>query len=77
MPDIEERLSRFEWDRMNLADLTGMLQGCYCPVSSLLNSQIISIVRLIHRGMHAFDAQMRHAWIHIHLGVNVQARLPW
>ena len=27
MPDIEERLSRFEWDRMNLADLTGMLQA--------------------------------------------------
>ena len=44
MPDIEERLSRFEWDRMNLPDLTGMLQGCYHPMSSLLNSQIISIV---------------------------------
>ena len=44
MPDIEERLSSFEWDRMNLADLTGMLQGWYCPMSSLLNSQIISIV---------------------------------
>ena len=25
MPDIKERLERYEWDRMNLADLT----GCY------------------------------------------------
>ena len=44
MPDIEERLSRFEWDTMNLADLTGMLQGWCCAVSSWLNSLIISIV---------------------------------
>ena len=61
MPDIEERLSRFEWERMNLADLTGMLQGWYRPMSSLLKSQINSIVRPIHRGMHAFDPEMRHA----------------
>ena len=24
IPDIEERLNRYEWDRMNLPDLTGM-----------------------------------------------------
>ena len=26
IPDIEERLGRYEWDRMNLPDLTGMHQ---------------------------------------------------
>ena len=44
LPDIEERLGRFEWDRMNLADLTGMPQSWHCPLSSCLDAQTISIV---------------------------------
>ena len=32
IPDIQERLDRYEWDRMNLPDLTGNLQQRYCLI---------------------------------------------
>lgn len=53
LPDIDERLSRYEWDRMNLADLTGEYQ---CRISRtfesflpLLSSRSGTVLTIAHK----------------------------
>ncbi|CAK0731701.1 hypothetical protein CVIRNUC_000031 [Coccomyxa viridis] len=74
MPDIEERLSRFEWDRMNLADLTGRtalvtggnsgLGFAICLALAKQNANVILTARDAQKGQEATDA------INVSLGTN-------
>jgi NAD(P)-dependent dehydrogenase (short-subunit alcohol dehydrogenase family) len=66
IPDINERLDKFEWDRMNLPDLTGKtalvtggntgLGFCICLALAKKNANVILTARDKQKGQEAADS---------------------
>ncbi|KAK9918036.1 hypothetical protein WJX75_000706 [Coccomyxa subellipsoidea] len=66
LPDIDERLSRYEWDRMNLADLTGKtavvtggnagLGFAICLALAKQNAHVVLTARDPQKGQEATDS---------------------